>query len=107
MIYQRSKHTESLEQLKLLKCEHLYFGHPTDHLSSVFSVKMIFRHSWRHPDYVKQNSRIIASEYKIEENVWLKSVNARCTSKWTKEIVTDVLSESCLEIDGYVGMLMM
>ena len=40
------------------------------------------------------------SEYQVGDNVVVKPVNKRCTSRWVEGVVTGIVSRSNVEVDG-------
>ena len=61
---------------------------------------LIYRYSWRHPLVVPETERDEAAPVRIGEEVWVKPPNARCTTRWSKGLVTGVSSRNNVSVDG-------
>ena len=62
--------------------------------------RSVFNYEWRHPrDTSLEIDEQGPARIQIEE-VWVKPPNARCTTQWGREVITDVQSPNKLSIDG-------
>lgn len=62
--------------------------------------RAVFRYEWRHPSKVPAVREEGTATINIGEEVWVKPMDAKCTSQWKIGTVTDVHSPNNLSVDG-------
>ncbi|CAE1259502.1 unnamed protein product [Acanthosepion pharaonis] len=63
--------------------------------------RAVYTYQWRHPRVGSCLTRSDGPEsIRIGEEVWVKPTGARCTTKWTRRMVTGAQSRINVEVDG-------
>ena len=63
--------------------------------------RLVFNYEWRHPrDTSQEIDEQGPARIQIGEEVWVKPLNARCTTQWGRGVITDVQSPNNLSVDG-------
>lgn len=66
--------------------------------------RAVYKYNWRHPmtELCKDDDRVDEGQEKLRVNdeVWVKPPNARCTSQWGRGQISKVVSRNTVEVDG-------
>ena len=70
----------------------------TDGISSPH--KGVYSYEWRHPGRAVRHGNELNDEFSVGDYVWVKPGDARCTTRWNRGQVTDILGRNNVEVDG-------
>ena len=63
--------------------------------------RSVFNYEWRHLiDTSQETNKQGPARIQIEEDVWVKLLNARCTTQWGRGVIADVQSPNNLSVVG-------
>jgi ribonuclease HI len=61
----------------------------------------IFKYGWRHPDIpADEPVEVDQCAFNIGDRVWVKPPNCKCTSRWNKGRISEIISSNNVMVDG-------